>query len=86
MAKGPMRSEALEATWRARIARQQQSGRTGRSFCRQEKLKESAFYYWRRELSRRDGQSSGTSVQRAARQPRANDFSTLRVMRSIWRV
>lgn len=69
MAKGPTRSAALEAEWRARISRHEASGRSARDFCRNENLKESAFYYWRRELSRRDGQSSGTAAKRGRQQP-----------------
>jgi len=61
MGKGPARSEALELAWRERLARQERSGLTARDFCRNENLKESAFFYWRRELARRDAkrQSSG---------------------------
>jgi transposase-like protein len=69
MPKGPTRSEALEATWRARIARHAASGRTARDFCRQEKLQESSFYYWRRELARRHGQSAARPPQGAGRKP-----------------
>jgi len=75
MGKGPTRSEALETAWRERIARQQQSGQTARDFCRHGNLKESAFYYWRRELARRDGQSSRAPAKRVRRKPARRDSS-----------
>jgi hypothetical protein len=40
--------------WREVMKRQQVGGLSIRAFCRRERLKESAFYYWRRELARRD--------------------------------
>jgi transposase-like protein len=42
-----------ERHWRDIVKRQGQSGGTVRDFCHGEGVKESAFYWWRRELSRR---------------------------------
>ena len=67
MLKGPTRSRELEATWRDHLRRQQQSGLTARDFCRAESLKESAFYYWKRELKRRDGQRQSSAPTRKRR-------------------
>jgi hypothetical protein len=61
MAKGKPRDAGLERMWRKRMDRWERAGETIREFCLGEGIPETAFYYWRRELSRRD---------RAARKPR----------------
>jgi hypothetical protein len=38
--------------WQELIKRWQQSGQTVREFCRSAKVKESAFYWWKRRLAR----------------------------------
>jgi len=45
-----------ERRWRETFERFARSGLNVRAFCRQESLPESAFYFWRRELARRDGE------------------------------
>ena len=37
--------------WRQRVAQQKDSGQTVRAFCREHKLSEYSFYWWRRQLS-----------------------------------
>jgi hypothetical protein len=54
MAKGKDRDRRLEAQWRRVIREHTRSGLSIRDFCRKCKLRESAFYFWRRELERRD--------------------------------
>jgi transposase len=54
MAKRVNRDPERERRWRGIIQRQAASGMSIRAFCRQGKRKESAFYYWRAELRRRD--------------------------------
>jgi len=54
MAKGKDRDRRLEAQWRRIIREHTRSGLSIRDFCRKCKLRESAFYFWRRELERRD--------------------------------
>ena len=44
----------LEARWRALLTRQRQSGLSVRGFCQRERVTESAYYAWRRELRWRD--------------------------------
>ena len=44
------RNLRLEARWRELVARQSKSGLGVRGFCRRERVTESAFYAWRREL------------------------------------
>jgi transposase-like protein len=48
------RDSGRERFWRAAVARQAKSGLTVRAFCRQEKLRETAFYFWRRTVAERD--------------------------------
>ena len=43
-----------EQVWRERVGRWREQGGTVRGFCRKEGLQESAFYFWRRELGRRE--------------------------------
>jgi transposase-like protein len=40
--------------WREIVRKQQEGGLSVRAYCRQAGVEESAFYWWRRELARRD--------------------------------
>jgi hypothetical protein len=42
-----------QSRWQEIINGQQQSGQSVRAYCRQAGVEESAFYWWRRELTRR---------------------------------
>lgn len=44
-----------ERYWRAVVQGQEESGQSVRAYCREAGVKESAFYWWRRELARRSG-------------------------------
>lgn len=48
------RDPGLERAWRQRVRRHASSGLSVRAFCEQQGLAESAFYFWRQELKRRD--------------------------------
>ncbi len=50
----PKRDRGLEREWRQRMRARDTGGLTVRTFCELEGLAESAFYFWRRELQRRD--------------------------------
>jgi hypothetical protein len=65
--KGPGRDLERERAWRAVVDRQRLSGLSVRGFCRREVVSEASFYAWRRELLRRDGESS--SGRRPDREP-----------------
>ena len=54
MAKGIERDEQRETRWRRAVLEHGRSRLSIREFCRKSKLHESAFYFWRRELERRD--------------------------------
>lgn len=60
------RDAEKERVWRERIIRQASSGLSVREFCRKEKLAESAFFSWRRELRLRDqeGNKRGLAVRK----------------------
>ncbi|HWE03563.1 MAG TPA: hypothetical protein VG326_14250 [Tepidisphaeraceae bacterium] len=53
------RDPKKESYWRERLSHQTRSGLTVRAFCEREALTESAFYFWRREIRRRDRQAIG---------------------------
>jgi hypothetical protein len=53
MANGKGRDPRREAYWRRTMRRQERSGLTIREFCHRQDLAETAFYYWRKELARR---------------------------------
>jgi hypothetical protein len=53
MAKGK-RDLQVEGRWRSLLARQRTSGMTVRAFCAKERIAESAYYAWRREIGLRD--------------------------------
>jgi hypothetical protein len=52
--RGRERDATKERLWREAIRRWQQSGQTIRAFCREQRLKEGSFHFWRRTIARRD--------------------------------
>lgn len=56
MAKGKGREGRGEAYWRRVVRQQGASGLAVREFCRRRGLRESTFYFWRRELPRREAE------------------------------
>ena len=60
--KGRGRDVGKERFWRKLLRGREQSGLTVRAFCRQEGLTESAYYFWRSELRRRDGHGSSPAT------------------------
>jgi hypothetical protein len=54
MARGiSHRDVTKEQYWREQLAGQPNSGLSVRAYCRRHRLRESAFYFWRKELARR---------------------------------
>lgn len=71
MAKhGRRRDRRREERWRGILQKQAGSGVSIRQFCRDHQLKESAFYFWRRELGRR-GREQRFDRELAAERPSA---------------
>jgi hypothetical protein len=71
MAKKKVRDLKKEARWRKIVTGQRRSGQTVRQYCRDKDLTESAFWFWKRELARRDAENAGHSTvprSRSARQ------------------
>jgi hypothetical protein len=50
-----------EAVWRRRLSRHAESGQSVRAWCRKHGVTETAFYWWRRELARRDAEGRAAS-------------------------
>lgn len=59
-----------EAAWRRRLREQGKSGQSVRAWCRRHGVRETAFYWWRKELARRDAErlasGQGDTRKRAA--------------------
>lgn len=85
--KGTPRDPAKEQAWRNILKQFADSGQSVRAFCAARGLKETAFYFWRREIQRRDGQrparrprvASRTSTRFRARSPRPVAFTEVLV-------
>ena len=52
----PKRGQRSETEWRSLIEKQQQSGQTILSFCRQHELCDHSFYQWRKRLFSKEKQ------------------------------
>ena len=63
MARGiSHRDVTKEQFWREQIAGQPDSGLSIRAYCRRHRLRESAFYFWRKELARRGAGSAAPAT------------------------
>ena len=66
-----------ERSWRKLLQEQSRSGLSVRAFCEERGLRQHAFYFWRREVQRRDTERSALKssqsgpVRRAVPQPQA---------------
>jgi hypothetical protein len=56
MARRRARDLQKEARWRKVVATQRRSGHSVRQYCQENDLPESAFWFWKRELARRDAE------------------------------
>ncbi len=71
--RGPRRDLVRERFWREALRRQNTSGLSIREFCARQRLTESAFYFWRSELQRRDQQSRQSSTLSSPTLPAKHD-------------
>jgi hypothetical protein len=79
MATVARRDLQKEAAWRRRLRRQAESGQSVRAWCRRHRVMETAFYWWRKELARRDGERK--SAARPAAEGQAASFVPVHVTR-----
>jgi transposase-like protein len=73
-----------EQEWRDTLARWRRSGQTVREFCQRERLSVSLFYYWKKEVARRDlglPPMACNGKPKPARTRRAAKFVPLNVLR-----
>ena len=70
-----------QSYWDGVVRRCKEGGQSVRAFCRAEGLRESAFYFWRRELVRR-GQRSPRRAPAAANGSRTRARSAIPALRS----
>jgi transposase-like protein len=61
MTKRGQRDQERERFWRGTLSAWRSSGQSVREFCERRDLTETAFYFWRKELQRRDGERHGRS-------------------------
>jgi hypothetical protein len=75
MAKGMARDVDKESFWRNRITEQAGSGLTIRGYCRRQRLPETSFYCWRRELARRQVSASSPAMFMPVQVPSADSVA-----------
>jgi hypothetical protein len=68
-----------ESVWRRRLGQQIDSGQSVRAWCREHRVTETAFYWWRRELARRDGEQATAGVADRAAKTKSASFVPVRV-------
>jgi len=69
-----------EEFWRRMLRREAGSGLSVRAWCRKHHLQQSAFYWWRRELARRDTEAAETtSAQASTQSPSSTAFVPVRL-------
>src|SRR6476660_8236912 len=54
MPRPEWRNAVKEKRWRRLLQQWRRSGLTGRDFCAEHRLAEPSFYFWKREIARRD--------------------------------
>ena len=77
--QGSQRDPVKERFWRDALQRQKASGLSIREFCARHKLIETAFYSWRSEIRRRDGESAASPAPVSRVPARKRGESTARV-------
>jgi hypothetical protein len=58
-----------QAYWQEAMRRWKESGQAVRAFCRNEGVRESAFYFWRRELAQRSHRTEAANEARPQASP-----------------
>lgn len=81
MVKIAARDLKKEAAWRRRLRQQAGSVQSVRRWCRRHRVTETAFYWWRRELARRDAERGSSAAARPDVGDRAAGLETARAGR-----
>ena len=77
--KGAHRDPAKEHAWRQHFKQFAGSGQSVRQFCAAHQLTETAFYFWRSEIRRRDQQASSRRGHTKLRSTRPVGFARVLV-------
>lgn len=64
--RGSKRDPKKEAFWRRTVGRQPCSGMSVRAWCRKHSVREASFYWWRRQLARRDAEVFSSVARKPA--------------------
>jgi hypothetical protein len=57
----PQRDANRERIWRRHLKQRQSSGLTVRAFCSLHQLKETSFFFWKKEIAKRDREAAPTA-------------------------
>ena len=76
MAKRMRRDLAKESHWRKHVEAQRASGLSMRAYCQGEGLSESCFYWWNREIAKRDRETRASRPNK----PATARFAEIRVV------
>jgi hypothetical protein len=80
MARVKGRGHTKEKFWRRAMQRQAGSGLSIRAWCRRQHLREASFYWWRRQLARREAQAPAlVPVRVTAERPGTEALDTARM-------
>ena len=74
------RAAQREEFWRKAVRRQEHSGLSVVDFCQQEGVTASTFYYWRREIQRRDDQRQAKALGHSPARADTPGFAPLRLI------
>lgn len=87
MVRRRSRDPKKEVFWRRTIGTQSGSGMSIRSWCRRHLVRESSFYWWRRQLARRDVKASVlVPVRVTSNRPASEVFDLSAVNGSLSRI
>lgn len=69
-----------EQIWRRHLEQQRSSGVTARAYCRANALHESAFFFWKKEIAKRDSESASRTTDASPAAPAAPAFMPVAVI------
>ena len=69
-----------EQIWRRHLEQQRSSGVTARAYCRANALHESAFFFWKKEIAKRDSEPTSRTTDASPAVPAAPAFVPVAVI------